>query len=620
MKVSHDWLKKYLSNLPQANELADLITFHAFEIEGVEEGEGDTIIDVDVLPNRAHDALSHRGIARELATLLNTPLQKDPFKKEVRPFPESNTVSVTVEAPELCRRYQAVVIKGVRIEESPQWLKDKLEVLGHRSINNIVDITNYVMLDLGQPLHAFDLENVGDEIVVRRAKEGEEIEALDGEKYALTPEMLLISNAEGSALGIAGIKGGMHSGVSEKTVDIVLEAASFDPTATRKTSQVLKLRTDASARFENDPSPELTEFALREAVELITDIAGGEVEGQTDVYTKKEENPEVEVSVMEIANVLGVEITISEIAAIFERLGFFFEEHDGVFRVRAPFERRDILIKEDVIEEVGRVYGYKKIIGKPLPELEKKPAVNKKFYYAEKIRDLLVAEGFSEILTPVFVEEGGDIKVLNPLASDKGHLRKELKPGVEKAMALNIQNAPLLGVDTVKLFEIGKIFTKNAEKTHLAIAVSKKKILPEILQKVSIELGISLSSNDSQFCETNLDALIKDLPVLEHYDSHEAPKDFQYEQIVPFPFALRDIAMWTPQGTNEAEVSELLKTEAGALLVNIQCFDRFEKDEKISYAFHLVFQSKEKTLSEEDINGVMSRVEKKVLDQGFEVR
>ncbi|MEX0917309.1 MAG: phenylalanine--tRNA ligase subunit beta [Candidatus Paceibacterota bacterium] len=647
MKISYNWLKKYLDTFPEPEELAELLTFHAFEIEGIENkparvgGEvGDTVIDVDVLPNRAHDALSHRGIARELATLLDVTLKEDPFGREAKGFPESNTITASVSARDLTRRYQTLVIKGVEVGESPEWLKRKLEILGQRSINNIVDATNYVMLDIGQPLHAFDLKEVGDEILVRRAEKDEKIVLLDGEERILTEDTLVIANRE-RALGIAGIKGGEYSSVTEKTVDIVLEAANFDPVATRKTSQALKLRTEASSRFENDPSPELTAYALREAAELIKEIAGGEVEGQTDFYPHPEENPEVGVVVSKANDALGTTLSKEEIIALLNRLGFSHREDEGVIFVRAPFERRDVVIEEDLVEEAGRVYGYRKIEGRTLPKIEQKPEVNKRFYYTEKIRKSLIEKGFSEVLTPTFRAENGDVEILNPLASDKKYLRKNLQEGLEGAVELNKKNLPLLGLPAVKIFEIGTVFEKLAspsistdkacmsqggegEHMNLALASSNKREIGPVLKELEGELGVSLGEISGAHFEINLEKLIKNLPEPKLYDisykNDEVEKEKKYEPITPFPFALRDIAFWVPRDTDEDEIYKLLKENGGALLVRSTLFDRFEKEGRVSYAFHLVFQSKERTLTDDEVNQGMGIIEAALSRRGFEVR
>jgi phenylalanyl-tRNA synthetase beta chain len=281
MKISKNWLQNFFDGkLPATGELCDAITFHAFEIDGVEEKgglsaqAGDDILDIKITPNRGHDALSHRGIAKEVSAILKMPLKAaiDPMGKDFADrfaqAPRTDAVSITLEDPALSSRYIAAYIKGVKVGPSPEWLKSGLEAIGQRSINNIVDATNLVMFNLGQPMHAFDAGKLGQKdgkyhIVVRRARAGEKLLALDQKEYALDESTLVIADGNrDEAVGIAGIKGGTPAGITEATTDLILEAANFNGAATRKSSQALKLRTDASARFEQGLSPELCSYAM----------------------------------------------------------------------------------------------------------------------------------------------------------------------------------------------------------------------------------------------------------------------------------------------------------------------------------------------------------------------
>ncbi len=299
MKVSRNWLQTYFKDpLPDAAALADALTFHAFEIDGIEHvgftksNIGDDILDVKVTANRGHDCLSHRGIAKELSAILDIPLIQDALRQPVVLDPKTDAVLVAIEDPALCNRYIAGYIKGVKVGPSPEWLRISLEAIGQRSINNIVDATNYVMFGLGQPLHAFDAGQLaiydGYTISVRRAVDGERLVALDEKEYALNNSMLIISDANGPGkeipIGIAGIKGGMPAGINEVTTDIIIESANFNGASVRKTAQALKLRTDASTRFEQVISPELAAYGMHAVVELITSLAGGEVVGFVDEY------------------------------------------------------------------------------------------------------------------------------------------------------------------------------------------------------------------------------------------------------------------------------------------------------------------------------------------------
>ncbi|MBI2030564.1 hypothetical protein HYT05_03000, partial [Candidatus Kaiserbacteria bacterium] len=258
MKISRQWLQTYFdSPLPSAEALSDALTFHAFEIDGIEQHGNDFVLDVKITANRGHDCLSVHGIAKELSAILKVPLKNDPFATKPNLTPVTNLITVSIEDPTLCPRYTACLIRGVKVGPSPQWLKDFLEAVGQRSINNVVDLTNFVMIDLGQPLHAFDYDKVKDHTIkVRKAKAGEKLITLDGKERELTEDMLVIADSK-NPIGLAGIMGGAHTEVTNETKTIIVEAATFEAKNNRKTSKALNLRTDAATRFEKGLDPNL---------------------------------------------------------------------------------------------------------------------------------------------------------------------------------------------------------------------------------------------------------------------------------------------------------------------------------------------------------------------------
>lgn len=610
MKVSYTWLQKYFSEpLPDINELVDLLTFHAFEIEGV---EGD-IIDIDILPNRSSDCLSHRGIAKEIGTLLEREID-DPYKKELGDFPKSKLIEVEIEDKKLCPRYFAVVVQGVKVGPSPKWLVAALESLGQKSINNIVDATNYVMFNLGQPLHVFDLDKLNGKIKVRSATSDEKITVLGGDEYILDKSNLLITDGE-KPIGIAGVKGGVKSETDQKTVNIVIEGAHFDYVSIRKTAQKLKLWTDASIRFQNQPSRELVGYAMRDVVALILDIAGGELEGVVDEYLVKKEIEPVSVTVEEINLLLGTNIFEEEVGKIFNRLGF---EYTGNFTVTPPFERSDINIKEDLIEEVGRVYGYKHVESLQLPSM-KDITVNKEYYYAEKVREILTKEGFSEVYTYAFRNKG-DIEVIKSMASNKNFLRSTLRDGIKESLEMNKKNVPLFGLEEISIFEIGTVFLKDKEYKSLVIAYSgKEKRLNEVKDILTDKVGVKIEGEvKDKVLEINFTDLVSKLPDPEKYDSFEKKEIIKYKTISQYPFVLRDIALWVPEEVKGGEIMNLMEND---LLVVKTQFDEYKKDGRISYAFHLVFQSNKGTLSDKEVNEVMEGITTKLSsNKGWEIR
>ncbi len=641
MKVSYNWLQTYFEeNLPKVEVLTEILTFHAFEIEGVERVGSDIVIDVDVLPNRSSDCLSHRGIAHELSVLLEVPMKIDPLYKKSEQFPESKVLSVDVKDSKLCRRYSAAVMRGVKVGPSPAWLTEYLEAIGQKSINNIVDATNYIMFGLGQPLHAFDMGNLLKDsgggsysISVRTAKKGERIKTLDDINYALDEETLLIVDGNSDkVIGIAGIKGGDLARVDGLTKDIVIESANFDPLNTRKSSRRLKLRTDASVRFENDIPKEFTEIALNEVVELIKKIAGGELEGFVDFYPKKNNARQISISAHGVNSLLGIDISKNEVSKILDRFNFEYTEEEGKFSVTVPFERLDLSITEDLIEEIGRIYGYRNISSKELSVFNKEIEIDKKYYYAEKIRSIMSDLGFSEVYT-YSLRNKGDVALLNPLASDKAYLREDLSSGIHESLLLNTHNAPLLGLDEIKIFEIGIVFRGNKELLNLAFGISltqkvknEKSVVEKSIQEVFSELSNRLKFEvtgkiENSISEIDLSSLIDLLPQPKSYDPHKEVSEVLYKPISQYPFALRDVSVWTPSGTTSEDVIDVINKEVGEILVRHSLFDAFEKDGRVSYALHLVFQSNEKTLSEKELTIIMDKVYRALGEKdGWEVR
>ncbi|KKS37921.1 MAG: Phenylalanine-tRNA ligase beta subunit [Parcubacteria group bacterium GW2011_GWD2_42_14] len=638
MKISRNWLQKYFdSTLPSAQELADLFTFHSFEVEEVTQVEDDWVIDVDILPNRSSDCLSHRGIAREISTLLSIPLKSDPLRDTLPAWKPLTHTKVSVENNALCPRYMAALIRGVRVEPSPPWLQKALKTLGQKSINNIVDATNYVMHDVGQPLHAFDYSLLATDeegtrhLSVRLSKKGEEITTLTGDTYTLgDTHQLIADGVSGLPLALAGIKGGKVAEVTEGTVDVILESANFNFVNVRKTSNELKLATDASVRFQNEPSPLLPAFAMRDLIRLIEDVSEGELVGVIDEFTGVGERIPVTVTLSEINSLLGTNLSVTDVEGILVRFEWEFSRDAEEFAVTSAWERSDVTIKEAIIEEIGRVYGYSNISSQMVPTLSSKPPVNKNQYYIEKIQKTLLDMGYSEVLTYTLAERG-EVELLNPLASDKAFMRRNIADGLLKALELNVQNAPLLSLEAVKLFELGTVFTTEGEEISLAIggrAVSgKQRVIDGILQS-DIEKVLEMVGSPEKVVledgifEISLKNIFALLPDVEAYESGLSWNTHaRYTRWSSYPFVLRDISVWVPKAVSSEEVLASIMKDATELLVRHTQFDEFEKDEKISYAWHLVFQSYEKTLTDVEINAIMAKITENIQSHsGWEVR
>ena len=591
MKVSKLWLDKFFNEaLPSAEVLADALTFHAFEIDGIEKIGDDEVLDVKVTPNRGHDCLSHRGIAKELSAILDIPLKNDPLFSRSDLLPKTTEVTADIQTA-LCKRYIAGYIKGVKVGPSPEWLKQRLAAIGQRSINNVVDATNFVMFNTGQPLHAFDAGKLGSlALGVRAAQDGEVMVALDKKSYTLNSSMLVITAGD-APVGIAGVKGGMPAAIDESTKDIVIESANFDGVSVRKTAAALKLRTDASTRFEQVISPELAAFGMQSVVELIQKLAGGELAGFVDAYPEPQKPMYANVTVEKVNKVLGTQLTGADIADVFVRLGLPYKEQDGVFEVTVPFERLDLAIPEDLVEEVGRITGYDKIPAAPLPLFEKKPEINPNFYAAEKTREELVGQGYSEVFTSVFADKG-ERMVLNKVDSVRPYLRDSLVPGLTEALAKNKPNKDLLGLTEIKLFEIGTVWSGGKETVMLGTITEKQKAQEQALEPVGAD----------------------------SYGALPLSKATRFEHFSKYPYIVRDIAMWTSPANNEQQVQQTIQKEAGPLAVNISLFDRFEKEGRVSLAYRIIFQSFDRTLTEAEVNIIMEKVSAALKAEGFEIR
>lgn len=625
MLISYKWLQSYFDEkLPAPEALAERITFGFAEIEKMEKKEDDTVFDIKVLPDRACYALSHRGVGYEVGAILG--LKRKEFNWPQPKVTKTREIRVKIEASDLCSRYMARVVENVTVKELP-WVKEHLEAVGQRSINPIVDGANIVMFDMGQPLHAFDADKVEGGIVVRRARKGEKIITLDNREVSLDESVLVIAD-EKAPLAIAGIKGGKKAEVTATTRNLILESANFDASHIRKTSERLGIKTDASKRFENKLSPEMASIGMNDfsayLFEMDKNIKIGEI---TDMYQERQKERTIVVSEEYIAKKLGVEIFSKQIEEIMSRLLVKMEKNKSELILTPPVFRMDLNISEDIAEEVGRIIGYDKIPAKLPPKSKGVVTIPKSFYYEWKIRELLVNAGFSEVMTSSFSEKGSEA-IEKPLAEDKKYARPDLRCNFEKSLKVNLLNSPLFGgTDEAKIFEIGRVFTKDGERTALALGVAgpKKKVsgvLESAVKKLSETLHTVLKGDakDGVF-ECALDGVFEKLSEPKEWDIFIPPATAgKFQPFSPFPFIVRDIALFVPSGTESDSVHKLILKEAGSLVVHSHLFDRFEKDGKISYAFRLVFQSFDRTLTDDEVNGFMGKIYVTLKVRNWQVR
>ena len=661
MVFSYNWLQSFFNKkLPTPQKLADLLTLHFAEVEEVKKTRRDFTLDIDVRPNRAGDCFSHLGIAREIAAITNSKLQipKSKFKEE-KNTKTRDFISVEVKPQQDCPRYTAKVVTDVKIGPSPKWLRERLESCGLNSINNVVDIANYVMLETGQPLHAFDAEKLDEnKIVVRFAQNRERIVTLDEQKFDLDPDILVIADAK-KPVAIAGIKGGKLPEIDKKTKVVVIEAANFDSHTIRRASQKLNLKTDASSRFEHGIDPNLTEEAINRTAFLIQEAAGGKVaQGLVDIYPKKSLAKTIKLDLNYLESLLGLEIPQAKIKNILENLDFkLIKARPKSITLKVPTKRLDVTIQEDLIEEIGRIEGYDKI--KPAFPLSVliPPKRNFNIFWEDITKNLLRSLGFSEVYNYAFLGEKEAkifvfsekelIGVENPLSSEQKYLRTSLIPSLLKNVEKNQRQT-----GEIRIFELGKIFKpKKEEKRELTGLIFRGDFyqLKGIIDSLLNSLGISnifydehkptpeeskISFWHPQKCaEIKTDGKeigflgeispkitdkleIKERVVLFDIDfeklSQFVSEEHEFRPIFRFPAAVRDVAVLVPRNTKVVELLNKINAVGGKLIRDIDLFDIYEGTElpqgKKNLAFHIIYQAENRTLKAEEIDKIQNKI------------
>ncbi|MFT5280580.1 MAG: phenylalanyl-tRNA synthetase beta chain [Flavobacteriaceae bacterium] len=629
MKISYKHLSKYFDTpLPSVDKVADLLSLHSFELEGLEAKGNDTIIDIDVLPNRAGDCLCHIGVAREVSALTSQECKED-VSPTVQYSESLEAPMITLETKEV-RRYMLRLIENISFTETPQEYIEFLENTGNRSINAVVDATNIALFETNNPTHVFDADKVEGDICVRYAKEGEIITLLgEEEPRALDISMVVIADSI-APLALAGIKGGIKAQVDDHTKNILIEVANFKPLSTRATARTMKLHTDASKRYENNLTPERATLAMEVLTNYILSFSGNEntlVSTIADTYQEVQEKRTVDISLAHINSLLGTTFMQDDIENIFTALKWAVTFSDDSWKVSIPKDRLDVSIPEDVIEEVGRIYGYNSI--KPLVPNHIAPISHDESFVLERfLRDLLIKEGYYDILTYTF-ESKGKMALLNPFSKDKSHLRENLASGFSDALARNVSFSELLGGEMVFLFEIGTVFIPSEER-HLILGVNKgkdkkeewKNKLNDIHEKIEEIFGNISYKESENVREYNLadfslenassDVLLSDITLQRKSGFH--PWSL-------FPYIVRDIAVWMPSSVEEKELVDILSASDEELLAtHPRCIDTFEKEGKISRAYRLVFQSSKETLTDEKVGLIMKKLEENITSEGWEVR
>ncbi len=651
MIFSYNFLQSFFKEkLPAPEKIGELLMMHFFEVEEVVKKEDDYAIDIDVLASRASDCFSHIGIAREISAI--TGLEYKIEEVKIKESKEELADRVSIFVRDACNRYTLRGVENVKVGPSPKYIQKILKTCNINPINNVVDITNYVMLETGQPLHAFDAEKLeGEKIIVRYAKKREKIVTLDEKRYDLKDNILVIAD-ELSPVGIAGIKGGVVPGVDENTKTIYIEAGNFDALTIRRGSRDLKLRTDASLRFEHSISLEFTEIAVNRAASMIAEVAKGQVlKGIIDYMVKEYTEREIEFSIEDLRRVLGVEVSLKDTERILRALEFGVKRDGSRFYVIPPHFREDVTIKEDLYEEVGRIYGYSEI--EPIFPKEKiKMYSEDDFFRREmKIRRFFKEIGFSESYNYSFINEDAVIffdkknlvEVEKPVSLEFKYLRPSLFVGLLRNLGENEKN-----IEKVDIFELGSVFYQNDEyKEEKRIGVvsnssdfydMKGKIDSFLKDYLLDTVGYQENSDNIFFNEGRSAKIIyKGLEVGVFGEvSERAKKEFKikkdaafaelylnvfsqfenrikiYDPIPKVPSLVRDIAVLVPDSTPYTDVLEKITKTGGKIIKKVQLFDYYKGKElekqKKSFAFRLYFQLQNKTLSAEEVNKQQQKI------------
>lgn len=626
---------------------------------------GDTILDLEVTPNRL-DCFSILGVAHEVAALTGQTVREPEISYPEKGLPATQQASVSVADPDLCPRYTASVIKNLKIGPSPQWLQERLSRAGLRPINNVVDVTNYVMLEYNQPLHAFDLDRLQENtIIVRRARPGEILETLDGVKRQLNPEVLVIADAH-DPVGIGGVIGGASSEIGPDTASVLLESANFNHYNNRKTAETFGLRTEATLRFEKGLRPELAPIALRRATQLIQQVAGGQVApGIFDIFPDQDKpEPPVPLSAQRLKQVLGMEVDIGTAEQVLQSLGFQTERRDSARLLAAvPYWRSDISIEEDLVEEVARIIGYDAVpttmLSTPIPYHQPAPMTELK----ERVKDALAAVGFQETISYPLVSlenlekvnqldrANSPLHIANPLSAGQEYLRPTLRASLLLTLLYNQEH----GEGPFRFFEVARTFLPRdqglpEEQEAAAGVASGLRSEPSWLAQNGFldfydikgmvnaaldQLGITaiyeptedptchpgrcarIMSNESQLgiigevhpaVQQRFDLRPQPLVLFELHlaqlmkVSRRSQRSFR--PLPRFPAAIRDLALVVASDIPASKVQDILTRHR--LVDRVELFDVYSGEHippgTISLAFRVHFQSPERTLTAEEVN------------------
>jgi len=625
-------------------------------------GLNDVIFELDLNPNRS-DCTNHLGFAYEVATILDKDVSLPDL--EVHEIEESAKDQLDIKInTDKCPLYTAKIVKNVEIKESPEFIQKRLQACGMRPINNLVDISNYVMLEYGQPLHFFDADKINNEIIVRLAEEKEEVITLDKKLQSLQSNDIVISN-EKEVLAIAGVMGGLNSSIDENTKNIIIESALFDSYSVRYTSLRLDLRSEASLRFEKPLNHEYTHQALLRACHLLEKYAAGEVlKDEVVVDNLEKESKVLEISQTEINSLLGMSLSIEEISSIFKRLSFKVKEKDTMFIVEVPNRALDIKLKADLIEEIGRIYGYENIVSKLPMQPIKVGGYQPKIAFRKDISKRMRSLGLDEVRTYTLIsdeealtfnqEKDSLIKVLSPMSSDRTTLRQSVLPSLLKTIEYNLSRQ----VKDINIYEISNVYFKEkdtyCEELKLGLVMSgnysdnlwqgKKGevdyyVIKGIVENLLNHLGFSgrfsfkadsLSKEFNPYMSSRIlidnqevgfigcihpnlsknPLYLGELSLEKIYTIK--PKEFKYHEISKFPNIIKDAAFIFDKEITADTIIETIKKVDQKILKDIQIFDYYQgeklSNDKKSIALSFIFEDNQRTLTDDEVMIVFNQI------------
>jgi len=664
MKINYRWLKEYIDIKKPMDETVKLLTMSGSEVKAIDKIGSDTIFDIEITPNRS-DCLSYMGIARELSALSGKKIKMPPLKVKKQ---KSGKAPFTVEIKDkdLCPRYTARLIRGAKVGESPPWLREKIVSMGLRPVNNVVDITNYVLFELGQPMHAFDFDKIkGKAVIIRRARPDEKMTAIDQIERPLGKDMLTIADKE-RPIAIGGVMGGQDTEVYEETKNILLESAYFNPISVRRTSYKLALASESSYRFERGVDPGMVLPASDRAALLIAEICGGEIGELVDKGARPLKQRTIPLKIKRLNGILNLDLKESDVKDILSGLSLkSTSAKKGVIKVSIPSFREDLRHEIDLVEEAARIYGYENI-GLTIPRIVSNPERRSLSWKArDRARNVLASLGLNEVITYSLVgrsvlrkgsaDSSEVIAIKNPMSAEQELMRPALIPNILGVLSYNINR----GIKDLKIFEIGAVYYKGPEeryreKTVLAIGLTglsssdwqrqKNDVtffdLKGMIDALLSDLGLDIEALEFSLPDILYNGkAIGSVPVLDPAtrDAFDLKQDIllaviEFDTILPYinleksfseipkiPSIKRDISLVAGGDGTFNKITAIIREEAAGLIEKIELFDQYT-GKQIPRGHHglsirIEYRGKEKTLTAEDVDRAHSAIRKSLAEK-----